>query len=75
MLSERPEVGDDVPRYLGSTARISRRFMLRGSQRSPGFADRVGVKYGGTDLRTVDASGESVVVTIASTNVYALPAQ
>lgn len=49
--------------------------MLRGSQRSPGFADRVGVKYGGTDLRTVDASGESVVVTIAPTNVYALPAQ
>jgi PPOX class probable F420-dependent enzyme len=40
------------------------------------FADRVGVKYGGTDLRTRDAPGESrIVMTIVPTNVYAVPPQ
>jgi PPOX class probable F420-dependent enzyme len=38
------------------------------------FADRLGAKYGGTDLRSRDAPGESrVVVTMVPTNVYALP--
>jgi PPOX class probable F420-dependent enzyme len=36
------------------------------------FADRVGAKYGGTDIRTRDQPGESrVAVTIVPTRVYA----
>jgi PPOX class probable F420-dependent enzyme len=35
------------------------------------FADKVGAKYGGTDLRTIDRPGESrVVVTIEPVNVW-----
>jgi PPOX class probable F420-dependent enzyme len=35
------------------------------------FADKVGAKYGGTDLRAVDRPGESrVVVTIEPVNVW-----
>jgi PPOX class probable F420-dependent enzyme len=37
------------------------------------FADKVGAKYGGTDLRAVDRPGESrVVVTIEPVNVWAV---
>jgi PPOX class probable F420-dependent enzyme len=37
------------------------------------FAERVGAKYGGADLREHDAPGESrVVVTIEPTNVFAV---
>ena len=37
------------------------------------FADRVGAKYGGANLREMDQPGESrVVVTIEPTKVYAL---
>lgn len=37
------------------------------------FADRVGAKYGGADLRNMDGPGESrVVVTIAPTRVNAI---
>jgi PPOX class probable F420-dependent enzyme len=37
------------------------------------FADRLGAKYGGADLRKNDGPGESrVVVTIEPTNVYAV---
>jgi len=36
-----------------------------------GFADKVGAKYGGADLRTMDGPGESrVVVTIDPVNVW-----
>jgi PPOX class probable F420-dependent enzyme len=35
------------------------------------FADKVGAKYGGTDLRAIDKAGESrVVVTIEPVNVW-----
>jgi PPOX class probable F420-dependent enzyme len=38
-----------------------------------GFADRVGVKYGGADLREHDGPGERrVVVTIEPANVFAV---
>jgi PPOX class probable F420-dependent enzyme len=37
------------------------------------FADRVGAKYGGTDLRQMDGEGESrVVVTVEPTRVNAI---
>jgi len=37
------------------------------------FADKVGAKYGGTDLRAIDRPGESrVVVTIEPVNVWAV---
>lgn len=37
------------------------------------FADRVGAKYGGADLRAMDGEGESrVVVTILPTRVHAI---
>ena len=37
------------------------------------FADKVGAKYGGADLREMDEPGETrVVVTIEPTRVYAV---
>jgi PPOX class probable F420-dependent enzyme len=73
-LQARPECS----LFILDLANVFRYLEIRGRARIEpdddyAFADKVGAKYGGTDLRTVDRPGESrVVVTIEPVNVWAV---
>jgi PPOX class probable F420-dependent enzyme len=64
--------------FLLDTSNPMRYLEVRGRARTEpdddyAFADKVGAKYGGVDLRMMDQPGQSrVVVTIEPVNVYAV---
>jgi PPOX class probable F420-dependent enzyme len=73
-LAERPQCS----LFLLDTSNPMRYLEVRGRARLEpdddyAFADRVGAKYGGIDLRNMDQPGESrVCVTIEPVNIYAI---